>query len=262
MPSILAVDDDPGIRDALGVALPLQCPSATITTASSGEEALRSFFDQEPDIVLLEVSLPGLSGFEVLRQMRQVSDVPVIMLTGRDDEIDQVRGLELGADDYVVKPFAALALMGRIKAVLRRTRLSPLARGGQDFTAGPLSISFDSRQVAVHGQSIHLTPSEFKLLEHLTRNPGHVLTHDALLNRIWGPHSYRTADHLRVYVSRLRAKIEPPGGPHYIETDRGVGYSFIHTDDWRPVGASPAHGPDVLSGAASGDACEPALASR
>ena len=227
MPTILAVDDDLQIRDALSVTLSLQWPGATITTASSGDEALRAFFDREPDIVLLDVTLPGLSGFEVLRQIRQFSDVPVIMLTGRSEETDQVRGLELGADDYVVKPFGALALMARIRAILRRTEHSPLARGVPDFTAGPLSISFDGRQVAVHGQVIHLTPVEFKLLYHLARNAGHLLTHDALLNRIWGPDSYRTADHLKVYVSRVRSKIERAGGPRCIENERGLGYRLV-----------------------------------
>jgi two-component system KDP operon response regulator KdpE len=227
MPRILVVDDDPQIRDALGVVLSLQWPSLEIVTASGGDEAVRAFFAHEPDVVLLDVSRPGLSGFEVLRQIRPASDVPVIMLTGRGEETDQVRGLELGADDYVVKPFGALALTARIRAVLRRTECSPLARGVPDFTAGSLTISFDSRQVSVHGQVIHLTPVEFRLLYHLARNAGHLLTHDALLNRIWGPDSYRTADHLKVYVSRLRSKIDRAGGPRCIENERGLGYRLV-----------------------------------
>jgi two-component system KDP operon response regulator KdpE len=238
MPRILTVDDDPLIRDALSAALSLQWPSAEIVTASSGAEALRTFFDHEPDVVLLDVSLPGLSGFEVLRQIRQVSDVPVIMLTGRGEETDQVRGLELGADDYVVKPFGSLALLARIRAVLRRTECSLLARGVPDVTAGPLTIAFDRRQVAVHGHVIHLTPVEFKLLYHLARNAGQLLTHDALLNRIWGPDSYRTADHLKVYVCRLRSKIERVGGPRCIENERGLGYRLVRTPAAATVGAS------------------------
>jgi two-component system, OmpR family, KDP operon response regulator KdpE len=239
MPRILVVDDDPQIRGALGVTLPLQWHSATVIMASTGEEALRLFAEQEPAVVVLDVSLPGLSGFEVLRQIRLVSDIPVIMLTGRGDEIDQVRGFGLGADDYVVKPFGSLALIARIKAVLRRTGLSPLARSGPDFRAGPLTISFDSRQVAVHGQILHLTPIEHKLLELLARNAGHVLTHDALLNRLWGPDAFRTTDHLRVCVSRLQAKIERPGGPRCIENEHGLGYRLV-----RPTAAGEisAHG--------------------
>jgi two-component system KDP operon response regulator KdpE len=247
MPRILVVDDDPQIRDALGVTLPLQWRSATVTMASSGEEALRLFAEHEPDVVILDVSLPNLSGFEVLRQIRLVSDVPVIMLTGRGDEIDQVRGFGLGADDYVVKPFGSLALIARIKAVLRRAGLSSVAPGGPDFTAGPLTISFDSRQVAVHGQIVHLTPTEHRLLGLLARNAGHVLTHDALLNRIWGPDSYRTRDHLRVCVSRLQAKIERAGGPRCIENEHGLGYRLV-----RPPAAgeiSPHRGAPIGHGA-------------
>jgi two-component system KDP operon response regulator KdpE len=236
MVTILVVDDDPKIRDGLGVALPFQWNAATVVTAADGDEALRVFFDQDPDIVLLDVSLPGLSGFEVLRQIRLVSDTPVIMLTALGEETDQVHGLELGADEYVVKPFSALALMARIRAVLRRTELSPLGRAAPDFVAGPLSINYQRREVLVNGHPIHLTPVEFKLLYHLARNAGHVLTHETLLNRIWGPDSLRTADHLKVYVSRLRSKIGRAGGPRLIETERGIGYRLV-----RPItGANDA----------------------
>jgi len=246
MPRILLVDDDPHISNALIVTLPLQWLGATVSAASSGEEGLRLFFEQTPDVVLLDVSLPGLSGFEVLRQIRQGSDVPVIMLTGHGQETNQVRGLVLGADDYVVKPFGSLALMARIQAILRRTGRSPRASSVTDFTAGSLTISFDRRQVAVHGHALKLSPVELKLLDHLARNGGQVLTYDMLINRIWGPDSYRTAEDLRVCVSRLRSKIEQSGGPHCIENERGLGYRFV-----RPPAAveDSAHGgaPNPLS---------------
>ena len=149
------------------------------------------------------------------------------MLTALGEETDQVHGLELGADDYVVKPFSALAIMARIRAVLRRAELSPLGRAASDFVASPLSINYQRREVLVNGKSIHLTPVEFKLLYHLARNAGHVLTHETLLNRIWGPGSLRTHEHLKVYVSRLRSKIERAGGPRLIETERGFGYRLV-----------------------------------
>ena len=227
MVTILLVDDDPQMRDALSVALPFQWEAATVVTAADGEEALPIFFDQDPDIVLLDVSLPGVSGFEVLRQIRRVSDVPVIILSALGDEKDQVQGLALGADDYIVKPFGALALMARIRAVLRRTDLTSPSRATPDFVTGPLRIDYQSRRVVVHDRPVHLSPVEFKLLYHLARNAGRVLTHEALLNRIWGPDSVRTHDHLRVYVCRVRSKIAQAGGPGCIETERGVGYRLV-----------------------------------
>ena len=229
MATILVVDDDQQVRDVLSVALPFQWEAATVVTAADGDEVLRLFSDENPDIVLLDVSLPGRSGFEVLREIRQVSDVPVIMLSALGDEKDQVQGLALGADDYVVKPFSALALLARIRAVLRRTQSSSPSRSAPDFIDGPLTITYRSRRVLVHGRPIHLTPVEFKLLYHLIRNAGQILTHEALLTRIWGPDSLRTHDHLRVYVSRVRSKIEQAGGPDNIETERGVGYRFVRS---------------------------------
>jgi two-component system, OmpR family, KDP operon response regulator KdpE len=243
MATILVVDDDPQVRDALSVALPFQWEAATVVTAADGNEVLRLIADVDPDIVLLDVSLPGHSGFEVLRQIRQISDVPVIMLSALGEEKDQVQGLALGADDYVVKPFSALALLARIRAVLRRTQSSSPSRSTPDFIDGPLTITYQSRRVVVHGRPIHLTPVEFKLLYHLARNVGHLMTHETLMNRIWGPDSMRTHDHLRVYVSRVRSKIEQAGGPDYIETERGIGYRLVRS----PVDAGPA-GVDRESG--------------
>jgi DNA-binding response OmpR family regulator len=227
MPRILVVDDDPRIRDLLCEALPLQWQRGTVVTASDGDEALQVFFAQQPEFVILDVALRGLSGFEVLRQIRQVSDTPVILLTDRSDETDQVRGLQFGADDYVIKPFSTLALIARMRAILRRTTPSPLREGNPDVTAGPLMLSPGSRQVAVHGRPVDLTPKELKLLYHLARNGGQVLTYETLMNRIWGLDSYRKADHLRVLVSRLQAKIEHVGGPRCIENERGFGYRFV-----------------------------------
>ena len=227
MPSILVVDDESLIRDWLGKALPLRWPGATVVTASDGDEAWRAFVARQPDVVLLDVVLPDRSGFEVLREIRQASDVPVIMLTGRDGEADQVRGLQHGADGYVVKSVSTSLLVARIRAVLRRARRSPRAHGASDLTIGPLMLSPDRKMVAVGGRPVDLTPTESKLLYHLATNAGHVVTYETLLTRIWGLDAYRTAEHLRVYVSRLQAKIERAGGPRCITNERGLGYRLV-----------------------------------
>ncbi|HZW29978.1 MAG TPA: response regulator transcription factor [Isosphaeraceae bacterium] len=224
---ILIVDDDPEVREALAAGIRLQWQDSAVILAGDGDDGIALFFEQEPDVVLLDVGLPGRNGFEVLREIRQVSDVPVIMLTARGEELDQVRGLELGADDYVVKPFGPLALLARIKAVLRRADLPPPVEAVPDFVAGDLTINFASRQVRVRGEPVRLTPVEYKLLYHLVRNAGRVMPHQALLDRVWGDDTSATTDHLKVFISRLRAKIDPPGGRSYIETERGLGYRFV-----------------------------------
>ena len=151
--------------------------------------------------------MPHMSGFEVLHNIRRVSDTPVIMLTGRDGDIDETRGLELGADDYVTKPFSHLALMARIKAALRRAELPPPVNALPDFEAGDLAIHFQSREVTVGKKFVKLTPVEYKLLYHLVRNPGRLLPHDALLTRVWGADYEASPEYLKVFVSRLRAKL-------------------------------------------------------
>jgi DNA-binding response OmpR family regulator len=224
---ILLVDDDPQILDALSVGLQLQWQDCEVVTAADGEAGEQAFFDHAPDVVVLDVAMPGKSGFEVLRAIRRISDVPVLMVTARGEEHDQVRGLELGADDYVVKPFGHLALLARIRAVLRRAELPPPVDAQPDFVAGDLAINFQDHQVTLRGEPVKLTPVEYKLLYHLARNAGRLLPHQALLDRVWGEDYGATTHHLKVFVSRLRAKLEPPGGAHYIETERGVGYRFV-----------------------------------
>jgi DNA-binding response OmpR family regulator len=229
--NILVVDDDPQMREALTVSLELHWDDASILAAKDGEEGLRLFAEHDPDIVLLDVSMPGKDGFQVLQEIRRRSDVPVLMLTARGDETAQVRGLELGADDYVVKPFSHLALLARIKAVLRRAALPPPARALPDFTTGDLAIHFQNQDVTVKGERVNLTPIEYKLLYHLARNAGRVLPQQTLLDRVWGEDYDATSDYLKVYISRLRAKLERPGDAHYIETVRGLGYRFIRRKD-------------------------------
>lgn len=229
---ILVVDDDPHILDALTVGLALQWPDCEVLDARDGEEGLEVFFAREPNVVVLDVNMPRKNGFEVLQAIRRVSDVPVLMLTARGEEAAQVRGLELGADDYLVKPFSHLVLLARIRAVLRRAELPPPAEALPDFAAGPLAIHFGDHRVTVDGERVKLTPVEYKLLYHLARNAGRVMPHQALLDRVWGADYLASTEYLKVFISRLRNKLERPGGPRYIETERGLGYRFV-----RPKGS-------------------------
>ena len=230
---ILVVDDDQLILDALVVGFQLQWQDATVLVARDGEAGLRSFYEYSPDVVVLDVAMPGKNGFEILQEIRRISDVPVLMLTARGEELDQVRGLELGADDYVVKPVRHLMLLARIKAVLRRAELPPPPQALPDFVAGDLAINFQSHQVMLGGMPVKLTPMEYKLLYHLVRNTGRLMPHQALLDRVWGSEYGATAEHLKVFISRLRAKIEPAGGARFIENERGLGYRFV-----RPSGGA------------------------
>jgi two-component system KDP operon response regulator KdpE len=228
---ILVVDDDPRLREALEVGLQLQWQDAEVLVAADGEAGLELFFQDEPDVVLLDVSMPRMNGFDVLREVRRVSDVPVIMLTARGEDVDQVRGLELGADDYVPKPFSHLALMARIKAVIRRAEMPPPVESLPDFTAGELAIHFQNQEVTLAGEPVKLTPIEYKLLYHLVRNAGHLMPHQALLDRVWGADYDAGPEYLKVFISRLRAKLRRPGGLDFIETERGRGYRFVRPRD-------------------------------
>jgi DNA-binding response OmpR family regulator len=237
---ILIVDGDARVRDALTVGLQLLWQDCDVLTAADGEAGEQAFFDHVPDVVLLDVALPDLSGYDVLRAIRRVSDVPVLILSARGEETDQVKGLELGADDYLVKPVGQLVLLARIKAVLRRAELPPPVNARPDFVAGDLAINFQGRQVTLRGEPVKLTPVEYKLLYHLARNAGHLLPHQALLDRVWGDDDGATTHHLKVFVSRLRAKLEPAAGPRYIETERGLGYRFVRPSSLCPAASPPA----------------------
>jgi DNA-binding response OmpR family regulator len=244
---ILVVDDDPQILDAVTIGFQLQWQDATVIPATDGQTGLQRFYEHDPDVVVLDVTMPGRNGFDVLAEIRRISDVPVIMLTARSEEIDQVRGLEAGADDYVVKPFSHLALLARVKAVLRRAELPPPVRALPDFIAGDLAINFQNHQVMLKGEPVKLTPVEYKLLYHLVRNAGRLMPHQALLDRVWGAEYGATPDYLKVFISRLRAKIEPDGdGPRFIENERGLGYRFIRPKDAAP--AEPENAAKAISG--------------
>lgn len=224
---ILVVDDDPDLVEAITLAFGLQSPDAAVVSAPDARRTFASFAKENPDVVLLDIALPDRDGFEVLRWIREHSDVPVLMVSARGEEVDKVRGLELGADDYVTKPFGYLELSARIKAVLRRAQSLPPISGGGKFESGSLFVNYATHQVFVDGRQVKLTPIEYKLLYQLTRNAGQVLLHDQLLTNIWGPEYLGELDYLRIYVRRLREKLEPnPQQPVQILTERGLGYRF------------------------------------
>ncbi len=224
---MLVVDDDRNIVEAVTLGFQLQWQECEVLTAYDGEKGLDLFFEEQPDVVILDVALPEMNGFEVLRRIRQVSDVPVLMLTAKGEEMDKVKGLELGADDYITKPFSHLELFARIKAVLRRAELPPPISAAPSFSVGELAINFESRTITLRGRPVKLTPTEYNLLYHLVRNAGRVLTHETLLARVWGREYTDEIDYLRVYVRRLRRKLEDdPDHPRYILTERGTGYRF------------------------------------
>ena len=224
---ILVVDDDPDVVEAITLSFGLQWPESMIIPALDGRSALQKFDREHPDVVLLDIALPDTDGFEVCRLIRERSDVPILMISARGEEIDKVRGLELGADDYVTKPFGYLELSARIRAVLRRMQTPVPIAGGGLFHSGPLAINYASHEITLHGKPVKLTPIEYKLLYQLTRNSGQVLLHDQLLTRVWGPEYRGELDYLRIYVRRLREKIEDtPQTPTRILTERGIGYRF------------------------------------
>ncbi len=223
---ILVVDDEP--RMIRFIRMNLEHDGFEVSEAADGLAALKQARDTLPDLILLDVMMPELDGFETLRLLREISSVPVVMLTARGEEDDRVRGLELGADDYVTKPFSPRELVSRVKAVLRRTETAAPAEKGALQVDDRLSVNFDRREVLVEGQLVKLRPTEFRLLYHLMQNAGWVIPHDQLLAKVWG-YEYREETHyLRLYINYLRQKLEAdPAHPHYILTERGVGYRFV-----------------------------------
>ncbi|PSK99642.1 two-component system response regulator RegX3 [Murinocardiopsis flavida] len=224
MTRVLVVEDEESYSDALSYMLRKE--GFEVAVAPTGDQALDTFDRTGADLVLLDLMLPGLPGTEVCRTLRQKSNVPVIMLTAKDSEIDKVVGLELGADDYVTKPFSSRELVARIRAVLRR-------RGEDDamvpatLEAGPVRMDVERHVVTVRGEGVQLPLKEFELLEVLLRNAGRVLTRMQLIDRVWGADYVGDTKTLDVHVKRLRAKIESdPGNPAFIVTVRGLGYKF------------------------------------
>jgi two-component system response regulator RegX3 len=224
MTRILVVEDEVSYSDPLSYLLKKE--GYEVSVAETGTEALEEFDRAGADLVLLDLMLPGLSGTDVCRALRQRSSVPVIMLTAKDSEIDKVVGLEIGADDYVTKPYSSRELLARIKAVLRR-RAEPEELLPATLEAGPVRMDVERHVVTVNGEQASMPLKEFELLEMLLRNTGRVLTRMQLIDRVWGSDYVGDTKTLDVHVKRLRAKIEPdPGNPRHIVTVRGLGYKF------------------------------------
>jgi two-component system KDP operon response regulator KdpE len=225
---ILVVDDEPDVVESIRLGFALQWREVEVLGAAEGETALDLVERESPDLVLLDIGLPDRDGFEVLRELRTFSDVPVVMLTARDDAMDKVKGLELGADDYVTKPFNHLELMARVRAVLRRHDMPAPASRAPSFRSGDLEVDFSRQEVRLRGERVELTPTEYKLLYHLVRNAGHVLQHGTLLAKVWGREYVDETDYVRVYIRRLRDKLgDDPEHPRYIQTERRLGYRFL-----------------------------------
>jgi len=226
---ILIVDDNPQIRRALRTILISQ--GFVVMDARTGEEALDLLRRERVGLVLLDVNLPGMSGFETCSEIRRTSGVPVIMVTVRNSERDKVQAFDAGADDYIVKPFGAEELTARVRANLRRAG----SEGSTAFVSPNLQIDFERRTVSVRGRTVRLTPKEFELLRQLVTNQGKTLTHRLLLQTVWGPDYGEEMESLRVLVNQLRKKIEPdPHKPRYILTEPWVGYRFESPDKTEP----------------------------
>ena len=228
--TILIVDDEPRIRDL--VRMNLEMEHYSVIEASNGVEALDQLREKLPDLVMLDVMMPEMDGFETLRAIREVSTVPVVMLTVRQSEQDRIHGLDLGADDYLAKPFSPRELLSRIRALLRRSFMAPPSRKTEIVVDPDLKIDFSRHEVIVRGQKVVLRPTEYRLLYHLVSNAGHLLTHETLLSKVWGREYRDEAHYLRLYITYLRQKIEKdPAHPKYILTERGMGYRFKELDE-------------------------------
>ena len=236
---VLIVEDDPIIRETVTICFELRWPEAEIMATDNGEEGIKLAMTQSPDVVILDVGLPGMDGYQTLRALRQFSQAATIMLTAKDGEVAKVKGLEYGTDDYITKPFSHIELMARVRSVLRRAAVasSELAEGVYRNEAGGLEIDLDSRGVTRFGNSINLAPLEYSLLKILTQNEGRVMTHEKILAQVWGQEYIDDIDYLKVYIRRLRNKIgDDPQNTELIHTERGVGYIF----QVRPKSESPS----------------------
>ena len=223
---ILVVDDE--ARMVRFIQLNLEHDGYQVISAYNGREALDQVRSQLPNLVLLDVMMPDLDGFEVLKRIRDQSSVPVIMLTAKGEEDDRVHGLELGADDYITKPFSPRELVSRVRAVLRRTETESNIASGIIEVDDRLKLDFNRREIWINDQIVQLRPTEYRLLYHLVQNAGWVITHEQLLTKVWG-YEYRDEPHyVRLYINYLRKKLEEdPANPKYILTERGVGYRFV-----------------------------------
>jgi DNA-binding response OmpR family regulator len=224
---LLIAEDDHDLAEVVAYGARQIWPGCRITIAATGQEALTSFAAEPPDLVVLDVSMPAPDGFEVCRRIRQTSQVPILMLTVRRNMLDKVRALDLGADDYLTKPFDHLELFARLRALVRRASAAATPDGA-DFTAGELALDFALHEVRLRGDVLALSPTEYLLLAELARHAGRVLPHQFLLERVWGSDHIHDVRYLKEFVSRLRRKLDDDAAqPRYIQTIWGIGYRFL-----------------------------------
>ena len=226
---LLIAEDARDVAEVIALGARMSWPGCEVRVAASGAEALQQFMEQPPDLVVLDVAMPPPDGLEVCRRIREVSTVPILMLTVRDTILDKVRALDFGADDYLTKPFDPLELLARLRALLRRASQPPV-QSGMAVTVGGFSLDAATQEVRVEGVVVQLTSIEYRLLEELVRHAGAVLSHQVLLERVWGPEYVNDAHYLKVFVWRLRQKLgDDAEHPRYIQTEWGTGYRFLPT---------------------------------
>lgn len=218
------VDDEPQITRVLRTSL--SSHGYDVSVANDGESAFREFQEAKPDLVITDLSMPGMTGIELTENIRDFSQVPIIVLSVRGEDKNKIEALDKGADDYVTKPFSINELLARIRANLRRANLAKEPESSEPINVGDFHIDLQTRVVSVAGKEVHLTPKEFDLLIYMARHPEKVLTHTALLKAVWGPQSIQQPEYLRVFINQLRKKIEPDETPRYILTEPWVGYRF------------------------------------
>ncbi len=225
---VLVIEDDPGIIEVVSLCFQLRWSGATVLSASSGGKGIELVETGSPDVIILDIGLPDMDGYQVLKEVRRFSDVPVIMLTVRAEDTDIARGLELGADDYITKPFSHIELIARVQAVLRRAQGTGVSDDERPFSSGKLSVDFSRNEVTISGNPVKLTSTERKLLYQLIRNEGRILSHENLLTKVWGDNYVDARDLLRVHIQHLRQKLgDNAESPSIIVTEHGIGYKFI-----------------------------------
>jgi len=228
---VAVIDDSPEIKEVVSLCFQLRWSGSTVVSADTGAKGLELVETENPDVVVLDVGLPDMDGFQVIREIRRFSQVPVIMLTVRGEDIDVARGLELGADDYITKPFSHIELIARVQAVLRRVQGIP-AGEERPFVSGPLVVDFANNEIKLHGEPVKLTSTETKLLYYLVRNEGRLLAHENLLRKVWGESYADARELLRVHIQHLRQKLgDSAEYPRIIVTEHGMGYKFVGPSD-------------------------------
>jgi len=225
---VLVIEDDPGIIEVVSLCFKLRWSGAAVISAERGNIGVEFVETESPDVVILDIGLPDMDGYQVLREIRHFSDVPVLMLTVRGEDTDVAKGLELGADDYITKPFSHIELIARVQAVLRRAQGLSITDEERPYTSGKLSVDFNRNEVILDGEPVKLTSTERKILYYLIRNEGRILSHESLLTKIWGDTYVDARDLLRVHIQHLRQKLETNSeAPDIIVTEHGIGYKFI-----------------------------------